>query len=78
MLRGWFACASITLKFALKLKVLGKMRSRFDGVDPDHVVEKYEKKDADALRHNNRFRHSGRMETNPGGKQFKKDFFCRT
>ena len=38
--------------FALKLKTLGKALPRFDDVDPDHFLEKYEAKDVDALLHN--------------------------
>ena len=38
--------------FALKLKALGIALPRFDDVDSDHFVEKYEAKDVDALLHN--------------------------
>ena len=44
--------ANVEANVALKLKALGKALPRFDDVDPDHFMEKYETKEGDALLHN--------------------------
>ena len=61
---------------ALNLKALDKALPRFDDVDPDHFVEKYEAKDVDALLYNITDSVSVRMETNPDGKWLQEDLFC--